>query len=127
MSVHDEIGLSLFSLYPKQIKAICELYYFNGDVEDLLNTLDIMHQVENERRVVKVATLNFSGINTSPFEYFDGHEQTKILSQYMKEILDTERDVLSSKMGVIDKKYRNKMSVRFGFGACEEPKLPGKA
>jgi hypothetical protein len=107
--------------------AICELYYFNGDIEELLDSLHIMHQVESERRAIKVSTLNFSGINTSPFEYFDGNEQTKRISEHMKEILEIERSALSDKMGIIDKKYRtNKMSIRYCAGVCEEPKLPGK-
>jgi hypothetical protein len=45
MSVHDEIGLSIFNYYPKQIEAICELFYCNGDIDDLLNSLDTMHQI----------------------------------------------------------------------------------
>lgn len=74
MSSYDEIGLSIFKLYPKHIRAISELYFINGDIEELMDNLDVLHRVERQRRTIKVATLNFSGININPFEYFDGSE-----------------------------------------------------
>lgn len=67
MSANDEISIEVFRLYPKQIKAICELYFITGDIEELLDNLDCLHQVEKKRRCIKMATLNFSGINLNPF------------------------------------------------------------
>jgi hypothetical protein len=72
MSVHDEVGLSIFNLYPKHIRAICELYYFNGDIDELLDSLDMIHKVESDLRKIKVVTFNLEAENVSPFEYFDG-------------------------------------------------------
>lgn len=84
MSGHDEISMEVFKLYPKQIKAICELYFVNGDIDDLLDSLDTLHRVETQRRNIKLATLNFSGINLNPFEYYDGSEDTRKISENMK-------------------------------------------
>ena len=45
MSAHDEISMEIFRLYPDQIKALCELYYVNGDIDELLDSLHIIHNV----------------------------------------------------------------------------------
>lgn len=45
MSAQDEVGMAIFNLYPKQIKAICEYYFISGNVEELLDSLDTLHKV----------------------------------------------------------------------------------
>ena len=45
MSGHDEVSLEIFKLYPKQVKAICELYFVTGNIEELLDSLDTLHRV----------------------------------------------------------------------------------
>jgi hypothetical protein len=37
---------------------------------------------------LNVATLNFSGINTSPFEYHDGTEEKTELNRVFKELFE---------------------------------------
>lgn len=129
MSAHDEVGVELFRLYPQQIKGLCELYYMNGDIDELLESLHTIHSVETNKRKLKVASLNFSGINLSPFEYQDGSEEFKAIDGKMKLIIDKEganfKDVKLSK---IDKNYstKNLMSVRFGTKMCDGGKLLNK-
>ncbi len=67
MSINDEVGLEVFSQFPNSIKALCELYFVTGNLEDMMDTLEVLYQKQSEMRNIKVATLNFSGINTSPF------------------------------------------------------------
>jgi hypothetical protein len=40
----------------------------------MMDTLEVLYKKQSELRNVKTATLNFSGINTNPFEYHDGSE-----------------------------------------------------
>ncbi len=71
MSIHDEVGLEIFELFPTVIKSICQLYFITGNLEDMMDTLETLYKIQAELRTIKVATLNFSGINTSPHEYSD--------------------------------------------------------
>jgi uncharacterized protein YpiB (UPF0302 family) len=107
MSGHDEISIEVFRLYPKHIKAICELYFITGDMDELLDNLDSLHQVERKRRSIKMSTLNFSGCNLNPFEFYDGSEDTEKICDYMQEIVETERQALDQQLFVIDKPFQN--------------------
>ena len=67
-----------------------------------------------------MATLNFSGINTNPFEYFDGSKEIEKISNNMMLILKTEQSNLNVRLDIIDKCYcSNRMSVRFGDEVAE--------
>ena len=102
------------------------MYLLNGDIDELLDSLDALHKVESGRRKIKVATLNFSGINTNPFEYFDGSKEIEAISNNMKQILETEKSNLSVRLDIIDKWYcNNQMSVRFGVGVAQQEQLIG--
>ena len=50
------------------------MYYFTGNFEDLMENLDLLHSHYVEKSKINISTLNFSGINTNPFEYDDGSE-----------------------------------------------------
>ena len=39
MSINDEVGLEVFHQFPDTIKALCELYFINGDLQDMMDTL----------------------------------------------------------------------------------------
>lgn len=56
----------MFQRHPQQIRAITELYYNNGDIDDMLDSLDTLYETSREDNGIRIATLNFSGINTSP-------------------------------------------------------------
>ena len=129
MSAHDELSLQIFRLYPEQIKALCELYYINGNVDELLDSLDAIHSVEQARRKIKVATLNFSGVNLNPFEYHDGSDVMQAIDAKMKSIIEIEgKNLEKTKFSKLDKNYTevNKMSVRFGTGICDGDSLPNR-
>lgn len=66
------MGIEIFKYYPDKIRAVSELYYITGDIEDMLETLDLLHKKHLDWRKITFATMNFSGINTNPFEYDDG-------------------------------------------------------
>ncbi len=66
MVVHDEASLQLFKYYPNTIRAFLDLFYFNGDFEDLMDSLDVLQNHHRKSRIISVSTLNFSGINTNP-------------------------------------------------------------
>ena len=53
----------------------------------MMDTLEVLYQKQNELRNIKVATLNFSGINTSGFEYHDSTEECDKLNQLFIENL----------------------------------------
>lgn len=72
MVVHDEASLELFKYYPEAIRSFLDLFYFNGDFEDLMDSLDVLQNHHRKSRIISVSTLNFSGINTNPTEYDDG-------------------------------------------------------
>lgn len=87
MSINDEVGLEVFSQFPNAIKAICELYFITGNLEDMMDTLEVLYHKQRELRNLKVATLNFSGINTNPFEYHDGSEEyDKLNALFLKSL-----------------------------------------
>ena len=55
---------------------------------------------------MKVATLNFSGVNTSPFEYDDGTALFVSINQNVRDILRKEHPELKEwKCGKIDKEF----------------------
>ena len=64
----------MFKEYPSKIKGFIDVYYFTGDFEDLMENLDTLQTHHVEKSKLTFATLNFSGINTSPFEYDDGSD-----------------------------------------------------
>ena len=74
------------------------------------------------------ATLNFSGININPFEYYDGSEEIKRISAIMSSIMAKEgKNFSSAELSIIDKKYKkSNMSVRLGYGMVIDGKLPNK-
>lgn len=72
--VHDEASIELFKYYPDLIRSFIEIFYFNGDFEELMDSLDILQTRHRANCSINAATLNFSGINTNPFEYDDGSE-----------------------------------------------------
>lgn len=77
---------------------------------------------------MKCATLNFSGIALSPFEFHDGSEEMTKLNEYMKQIVIKEEEYFKGcKFSVIDKHFcENRMSVRFGKEMILGDKLPSK-
>jgi hypothetical protein len=56
------------------IRSFVEIFYFNGDFEELMDSLDILQTRHRANCCINAATLNFSGINTNPFEYDDGSD-----------------------------------------------------
>lgn len=42
MAVHNETSMEIFRYYPKVIKSIIEVYYFTGDFEELMDSLDVL-------------------------------------------------------------------------------------
>lgn len=80
-----------------------------------MDSLDTLYSEELKRRKFTLATLNFSGINLNPFEFYDGSEEIQKISENMKTILETERELINRNLSTIDKFYQNnKMSIRFG-------------
>lgn len=78
---------------------------------------------------LKVATLNFSGINTNPFEYDDGSERLTRLNETVQQLIATELPGLKEWTGAkIDKAYqKDRMSIAFGDKIeLVEGKLPNK-
>lgn len=85
-----------------------------------MDSLDALYSVELKRRKFILATLNFSGINLNPFEFYDSSEQIKKISENMKTILETERELINRNLSAIDKFYQNnRISIRFGNQICQ--------
>ena len=63
------------------------MYYFTGNFEDLMENLDLLHSHYVEKSKINISTLNFSGINTNPFEYDDGSELFVRINQNIKELI----------------------------------------
>ena len=83
---------------------------------------------KSQHHPILCATLNFSGININPFEYYDGTEEIKRISTIMSSIMVKEEHNFSpSELAIIDKKYKKSdMSVRLGYGMLVDGKLPTK-
>lgn len=63
-----------------------------------------------------MATLNFSGINTNPFEYDDGSEMFNALNENVKQLIQAEHpDLTEWKVGKIDKNYTSSDRLSVGF------------
>lgn len=115
MSVHNEASLQIFRYYPQMIRAAVEVYYFSGDFEELMETMDLIEAEHVKKSTVSVATLNFSGINTNPFEYDDGSELFQRINAYAQELIAVEFPNLKDwGMGKLDKDYADeRLSVGF--------------
>jgi hypothetical protein len=115
MSVHNEVSLEMFRRYPDQIRSIVEVFYFTGNCEDMMESLDMLEAEHVRKSKVSVATLNFSGINTNPFEYDDGSVFFEKINQNVRELIAAEfPDLKDWKLGKIDKDYSgNRLSVGF--------------
>lgn len=77
-------------------------------------------------RKINIATLNFSGINTNPFEYDDGSAMFKQINSHVKELIDKELPTMNEWLcGKVDKLYQhNRLSVGFTSKmAAKEGKL----
>lgn len=81
---HDQVSVQLFKYYPDLIRSFIEIFYFNGDFEELMDSLDILQARHRENCCINAATLNFSGINTNPFEYDDGSKLFSSLNENIK-------------------------------------------
>lgn len=92
----------------------------------MMDTLEVLYQKQTELRNIKVATLNFSGINTSPFEYHDGTDEYDQLNRLFLQNLQKERpEITNWAIGKIDKEVQERMSVAYmkGFTLADE-RLP---
>jgi hypothetical protein len=67
MAVSDPSSVEIFRYYSDKIQSICEVYYYSGDFEDMMDSLDILQAHHRKLSKINIATLNFSGINTNPF------------------------------------------------------------
>ena len=52
-----------------------------------MENLDVLEKQHIEKSKMNVATLNFSGINTNPFEYDDGSDFFKAINENVQELL----------------------------------------
>ena len=78
---------------------------------------------------MKVATLNFSGINLNPFEYHDSStEADQLNSLFVKNLAKHRPGMTKWGVGKIDKYIHNRMSVCYNdsFQLTEDGKLPNK-
>lgn len=112
---NDQASIEMFRFCPIQIKAICELYYLNGDFIDMMENLDILHSTLQQQRNISFASLNFSGINTNPFEYDDGSELFLTLNAHFQILFDLHlKEKKLDNAAKIDKAYKhNRLSVAY--------------
>jgi hypothetical protein len=54
----------------------------------MMDTLEVLYKKQTELRKIQAATLNFSGINLSPFEYYDNTEEANKLNELFKANLE---------------------------------------
>ena len=52
----------------------------------MMESLDLLQQEHLRSTTLHTATLNFSGINTNPFEYDDGSELFTRINAYVQEL-----------------------------------------
>jgi len=109
--------LEIFRRYPDKIRSIVEVFYFTGNFEDMMENLDLLEAEHVRKSKISIATLNFSGINTNPFEYDDGTPFFERINQNVRELISIEQpDLKEWKLGKIDKEYKdNRLSVGFNF------------
>lgn len=86
MVIHDAASLEMFRYHPTLIRAIIEVFYFTGNFEEMMESLDLLQQEHLRSTTMHAATLNFSGINTNPFEYDDGSELFTRINAYVQEL-----------------------------------------
>ena len=55
-----------------------------------MENLDLLETQHVEKSKMNVATLNFSGVNTNPFEYNDGSEMFTKINKSVQEIIEKE-------------------------------------
>jgi hypothetical protein len=55
-----------------------------------MENLDLLETQHVEKSKMNVATLNFSGVNTNPFEYDDGSEMFTKINKSVQEIIEKE-------------------------------------
>lgn len=83
-----------------------------------MDSLDILQARHRANRIINAATLNFSGINTNPFEYDDGSELFKALNENIKALIQKEIPELTDwKVGKIDKNYNSSDRLSVGFSS----------
>jgi hypothetical protein len=87
MCVHNEASLQIFKEYPQKLRSFIDVYFFTGNFEDLMENLHILETHHIEQSKLNVATLNFSGINTNPFEYNDGSDLFKKINESVQAIM----------------------------------------
>ena len=81
-----------------------------------MDSLDILQGRHRNNCTINAATLNFSGINTNPFEYDDGSEMFVALNENVKELIKKEQpDLTDWKVGKIDKNYTSAERLSVGF------------
>lgn len=69
---------------------------------------------------LSVASLNFSGINTSPFEYDDGSDFFAQVNHYIRELVKKEHPALKDwEVGKIDKEFVSDLRQ----SVCFNPKI----
>jgi hypothetical protein len=83
-----------------------------------MDSLDILQTRHRANCSINAATLNFSGINTNPFEYDDGSELFTALNENIKQLIQKEIPELTDwKVGKIDKNYTSSERLSVGFNS----------